>query len=248
MTPELRARAEQVLGYTFADDRLLKGALTHASVADNRLHSNERMEFLGDSVLDLVVVEELYRTFPTLEEGDLTKIKSAVVSRQTCAAVARETGMDKLLMAGKGISGKAALPHNVAAAVYESIVAAVYLDGGFEPAKKFVLATMGPKVKAIAATLHQLNYKAALQQFAQRELGGTPQYELLDEKGPDHGKAFEVGLSINGRQFNTAWGTNKKVAEQKAALLALEELKVLSEDEVTEALERLVAVESSYEG
>src|SRR5215510_16619670 len=121
---DLRERAEKVLGYTFKDQQLLKESLTHASIADNRLNSNERMEFLGDAVLDLVICEALYLKFPTLLEGDLTKIKSAVVSRRTCAEVALETGLADLLIIGKGISSRHQMPSSLAAAVYESIVAA----------------------------------------------------------------------------------------------------------------------------
>src|SRR5437588_5447688 len=183
---ELHQRAEKVLGYTFNNPDLLKEALTHASIADHRLNSNERMEFLGDAVLDLIICEALYQRFPEYKEGDLTKIKSAVVSRRTCAEVANETGLTDLLLIGKGISSRHAMPSSLAAAVYESIVAALYLDGGFEVVKDYVLRTMTPKLELIASNTHQMNYKAVLQQHAQKILSSTPIYELLDEKGPDH--------------------------------------------------------------
>jgi ribonuclease-3 len=236
---EARERAETILGHTFNNPDLLKEALTHASIATNRLSSNERMEFLGDAVLDLVVCEALYKKFPQHLEGDLTKIKSAVVSRRTCAEVSIETGLVDLLIIGKGISSREAMPSSLAAAVYESIVAAVYLDGGFEVAKDYVLRTMTPKIEAISANAHQENYKAVLQQHAQKILGATPIYELLDEKGPDHSKCFEVCVTVDGRRFTSAWGPNKKMAEQKAALLALEELGVFDPKEVDEAIEQI---------
>ena len=236
---DLRDRAEKVLGYTFKSDDLLREALTHASIADNRLDSNERMEFLGDAVLDLIVCEALYRRFPTYMEGELTKVKSAVVSRRTCAEVSDETGLTDLLIIGKGISSRTAMPSSLAAAVYESIVAGIYLDGGFDAVKAYVLRTMSPKIEAIASNGHQENYKAVLQQHAQRLLGGPPMYELLDEKGPDHSKCFEVGVTVEGRRFTSAWGPNKKMAEQKAALLALEELGVLDPKEVDKAIEQI---------
>ena len=239
MTPELRDRAEQVLGHRFKNPDLLKEALTHASIADNRLDSNERMEFLGDAVLDLIVCEALYHRFPQYQEGDLTKVKSAVVSRRTCAEVANETGLTDLLIIGKGISSRSSMPSSLAAAVYESIVAAVYLDGGFEVVKKYVLRTMTPKLEEIASNDHQQNYKAMLQQHAQKQLCATPMYELLDEKGPDHSKCFEICVCIDGRRFTSAWGPNKKMAEQKAALLALEDLGVLEAKEVDEAFEQI---------
>src|SRR6266513_2822575 len=147
--------AEKILGYKFKNPDLLKESLTHASIADTRLLSNERMEFLGDAVLDLIVCEALYRRFPEYLEGDLTKIKSAVVSRRTCAEVSIETGLIELLIIGKGISSRESMPSSLAAAVYESIVAAIYFDGGFEVVKDYVLRTMTPKIDSIAANSHQ---------------------------------------------------------------------------------------------
>jgi ribonuclease-3 len=243
VTDEERSSAEQILGYRFQDVSLLREALTHASIAQTRLKSNERMEFLGDAVLDLVICEALYRRFPGLLEGDLTKIKSAVVSRRTCSEVARELGLDQLLIIGKGISSRQQMPSSLAAAVYESVVAAIYLDGGFEVVRDFVLRTMEPKMQHIAAHMHQQNYKALLQQHAQKVRGATPVYELLDEKGPDHSKCFEVCVEITGRRFPSAWGPNKKMAEQKAALLALEELGVMEASEVDEALDQITDAE-----
>ncbi len=237
MNADARERAEAILGYKFKNPNLLKESLTHASIADNRLDSNERMEFLGDAVLDLIICELLYLKFPQYQEGDLTKIKSAVVSRRTCAEVSNETGLTELLIIGKGISSRNSMPSSLAAAVYESIVAAIYLDGGFEVVKQYVIRTMGPKVDIIASDTHQQNYKAVLQQHAQKVMGATPIYELLDEKGPDHSKCFEVCVSIDGRRFTSAWGPNKKMAEQKAALLALEDLGVFDPREVDEAID-----------
>lgn len=231
MTNEIRLKAESLLQHTFNDPNLLTESLTHASIANTRLVSNERMEFLGDAVLDVIVCEALYLRFPEFLEGDLTKIKSAVVSRKTCAEISNETGLTQLLITGKGISSREELPSSLAAAVYESIIAALYLDGGFEVVKRYVLRTMTPKIEAIAADTHQQNYKAVLQQHAQKGMGATPIYELLDEKGPDHSKCFEVCVLIDGKRFTSAWGPNKKTAEQKAALLALEELGVFKPNE-----------------
>jgi ribonuclease III len=241
--PPLSGSLESMLGYTFQNRALLDQALRHASWcnehASEQLEDNERLEFLGDAVLDLVVCEELYKQFPEKQEGELTKLKSAVVSRRTCAEVSNETGLTDLLIIGKGISSRSALPSSLAAAVYESIVAAVYLDGGFEVAKVYILRTMRPKIEEIGRDSSLQNYKAVLQQHAQKVMGHTPLYELLDEKGPDHSKCFEVGVMIAGRRFTSAWGPNKKMAEQKAALLALEELGVLDPEEVDEAIEQI---------
>ncbi len=239
--------AQKVVGHTFADVALLKESLTHASIADDRLKSNERMEFLGDAVLDLIMCEHLYRRFPNYAEGDLTKVKSAIVSRQTCAAVSREVGLDKLLFLGKGITSRTSIPPSLAAAVYESVVAAIYLDAGLETTREFVLRTMETHVARICATIHQHNYKATLQQFVHRETGHTPIYELLDEKGPDHSKCFEIGVTIHGKRYPTAWGMNKKIAEQKAALLTLEQMGVLNEQDVIDGLEQLSMSEPQFD-
>jgi ribonuclease-3 len=239
VTPEIHQRAEQVLGVVFKNPRLLQESLTHASIANHRLQSNERMEFLGDAVLDLIICEALYLKFPQFLEGDLTKIKSAVVSRRTCAEVAMETGLADLLIIGKGISSREQMPPSLAAAVYESIVAAIYLDQGFEVVKQYILRTMAPKIEDISANINEHNYKAMLQTHAQKNLGSAPTYELLDEKGPDHSKCFEVCVAIGGQRFTSAWGPNKKMAEQKAALIALEELGVLGSKEVDQAMDEI---------
>src|SRR6266480_3068311 len=234
---ETLQRAEKIVGYSFKNPQLLKESLTHASIADTRLLSNERMEFLGDAILDLIICEALYLRFPEYLEGELTKIKSAVVSRRTCAEVSIETGLIELLIIGKGVGTGLAMPSSLAAAVYESIVAAIYLDGGFEAVKAYVLRTMGPKIDVIASNAHQHNYKALLQQHAQKSMNATPVYELLDEKGPDHSKCFEVCVAIDGKRFDSAWGPNKKMAEQKAALLALEELGLMDSEDIDDAME-----------
>lgn len=241
MNSEAIEQAEKVLGYQFKKPALLKEALTHASIADRRVDSNERMEFLGDAVLDLVICHELFNRFPQHMEGDLTKLKSSVVSRRTCAEVSKETGLIDCLIIGKGISSRDQMPSSLAACVYESIVAGIYLDGGFDVAREYILRTMQPKIDAIVNNTGHQNYKALLQQHSQKLLGNTPVYELLDEKGPDHSKCFEVCVNVEGRRFTSAWGPNKKIAEQKAALLALEELEVMDAKEIDAAIESITA-------
>ena len=223
---------QQILGHRFRDLDLLKSSLTHASIAENRLASNERLEFLGDAVLGLVICEELYTRFPQYLEGELTRIKSVVVSRETCAQVADRLGLVQHLSLGKGITEAASLPASLAACAYESITGAVYLDGGLEPARRFILAHMGEEIDRVFAGEHRLNYKSLLQQHAQRDLGAAPNYEVLDEKGPDHAKAFEIAVTIRGRRYPSAWGPSKKAAEQRAAMEALRVLGHLEEDTV----------------
>jgi ribonuclease-3 len=135
------------------------------------------------------------------------------------------------------------VPRSVLAAAFESLVAAIYLDGGMAEAERFILEHVGPEIEAAVSCEFGGNFKSLLQQLAQREYGVTPSYQMLDEKGPDHSKCFEVCVAVDGRRFTSAWGPNKKMAEQKAALLALEELGVLEPKEVDEALETIVTDE-----
>ncbi|MCI0362274.1 MAG: ribonuclease III [Phycisphaerales bacterium] len=217
-------RIEELLDHRFGDHDLLQRALTHASLVDSRLQSNERLEFLGDAVLGLVVCSYLYDRYGALLEGEMTKIKSTVVSRRVCAEIAAALGLDELLRLGKGMSKRAALPGSVLAAVFESLVGALYLDGGLEVARRFILRTMQPRIELAARSGHQSNFKSVLQQTAQQLMGLTPQYIVLDEKGPDHAKCFEVAVEIGARRFGSCWGPSKKQAEQDAALQALKEL------------------------
>ncbi|MFO0840403.1 MAG: ribonuclease III [Phycisphaerae bacterium] len=225
---------QEHIGYRFRDLSLLKSALTHSSSADLRKNSNERMEFLGDAVLGLVVCHWLYEQFPDLMEGALTKIKSAVVSRRACANVARTLALDEVLVLGQGMDGAEQLPASLSAAVLEAVIGAIYLDGGLEPSREFILTHFDREIRAATASEHQFNYKSQLQQHAQRALNATPHYDLLDEKGPDHAKCFEIAVTIGRRQFPSAWGPSKKEAEQRAAQLALVELGQLSDAELNE--------------
>ena len=215
---------EDILKHRFADHELLRQAITHASLVDSRLESNERLEFLGDSVLGLVVCHFLFMNYPDLLEGEMTKIKSTVVSRRVCAEVASELGLDEVLRLGKGMSRHASLPSSVLAAVFESLVGAMFLDGGLDVAREFILRMTRQRIHDAARSGHQHNFKSVLQQTAQQTVGLTPQYIVLDEKGPDHAKCFEVAVEIGARRFGSCWGPSKKQAEQDAALQALREL------------------------
>lgn len=236
---------QQLLGHSFKNPDLLASALTHASIASSRLASNERMEFLGDAVLGLVICQELYRRFPDYLEGELTRIKSVVVSRDTCARVATDIGLMEHLSLGRGIAEAARMPTSLPACAYEACVGALYLDGGLEAARAFILKHMDEEIDRVVAGEHTLNYKSLLQQHAQRDLGATPHYEVLDEKGPNHAKAFEVAVVIHGRRYPSAWGPSKKSAEQRAAM---EALRVLGELEAeTTPVEPLAAPDNEGE-
>jgi ribonuclease-3 len=215
---------EERIGYSFNDKRMLQAALTHASGAEHRLASNERLEFLGDAILGAVVCELLYRQYPQYLEGDLTRIKSIVVSRQTCAKISESLGMQEFLILGKGMTTHPSVPPSLLADVFESLVAAMYLDGGDKPAREFLERHMAPEIELAADGAMGNNYKSMLQQFAQREHGTTPIYQLLDEKGPDHSKCFKIAAQVGSNRFEPAWGRNKKEAEQRAARNALCEM------------------------
>lgn len=215
------AACEQILGYKFHDPALLLAALTHASGAQHRLASNERLEFLGDAVLGMIVCSLLYKQFPDALEGELTKIKSVVVSRQTCAKLSRQLNITPLLIVGKGISSGKPVPSSLLADVFESLVAALYLDGGIEVVRQFVIPCVQPEIDLAASGTKDENFKSILQQLVQRDHGDTPTYELCDETGPDHDKSFKVSASFGGKTYPPAWGRNKKEAEQRAASNAL---------------------------
>lgn len=225
-------RCQDMLGHQFRSLELLEQSLTHTSASSTRAGSNERLEFMGDAVLGLVVTQDIFVAFPHLPEGELTKIKSSVVSRDTCARIANELGLSELLRLGKGVSSSSSLPSSLAAGVFEAVIAALYLDGGLEPSRQFILRTVGPFIQAATASRHQRNYKSLLQHHAQKEWNATPVYDLLDEKGPEHAKCFELAVRIRGTQYPSAWGSTKKDAEQKAAFMALSELNLLDAAEI----------------
>ena len=212
---------QDVLGYRFKRPALLQAALTHTSGANTRLSSNERMEFLGDSVLGLVTCELLYERFPEYQEGDLTKVKSVVVSRKTCAEFSRALDIEEFLIVGKGMNAHAEMPMNVLADTFEALVAAIFLDGGYDAAKLFLMEFLEPYMEEVAEQALASNSKSELQQVAQKTYGGVPRYVILDEQGPDHDKCFKMAADIDGHRFPPAWGRNKKEAELKAALNAL---------------------------
>jgi ribonuclease-3 len=211
---------QEAIGYRFRKPELLRAALTHTSVANTRSASNERLEFLGDAVLGLICCEQLYLRYPDYQEGDMTKVKSVVVSRRSCARMGRKLQLQDYLFIGKGMRGGSEGPSNLLADAFESLVGAIYLDGGLDAVKPLVLEVLVPEIEQVAAGAHS-NHKSLLQQLAQREFGDCPRYKVLDEQGPDHNKCFKIAAEIARVTYPAAWGANKKDAEQKAAMNAL---------------------------
>ncbi|MDA7950812.1 MAG: ribonuclease III [Pirellulaceae bacterium] len=218
------ADCERCLSYVFTDKAILESALAHSSGVPFRLASNERLEFLGDAVLEIIVCDFLYQNYPKSLEGGLTKIKSVAVSREVCAEISREIGLGEFLRVGKGMPEADNMPMSLLANVFEAVTAAIYLDGGMESAREFVLRYIGPKISEITSSERIRNFKSALQQIAQREFGEPPKYYLLQEEGPDHSKVFQIVAVIGKRRFSAAWGKNKKEAEQRAAANAIAEM------------------------
>jgi len=215
---------QDAIGYRFQRPELLRAALTHTSGANTRTSSNERLEFLGDSVLGLVTCELLYLRFPEYHEGDLTKVKSVVVSRKTCAVFGQTLGLGGFLFLGKGVGRAGEIPSNMIADVFEALVAAIFLDGGWDAAREFVLQFVEPEVEKLTQDDVAFDSKSQLLHVVQRLWGGNPRYFLLDEQGPDHKKCFKVAADVDGHRFPPAWGRTKKEAEAKAALNALAEI------------------------
>ena len=217
------AECQRRIQYEFRDPALLVAAFTHASGAQHRLASNERLEFLGDAILGFIVCETLYQLFPDSLEGDLTRIKSVVVSRETCGRITKRLELIDFLIVGKGLALNP-VPASGLSDLFESLVAAMYLDGGLEPVRALVARMLEPEIVKVASGEQGLNHKSLLQQLSQRDYGVTPTYEVVEEVGPDHSKNFSVSAQIGPQRYPPAWGRNKKEAEQRAASNALSEL------------------------
>jgi len=205
-------------GHTFEDLALLEKALTHASTHAEQ--DNERLEFLGDAALDLIVAEELFARRPTLSEGAMTEIKAVVVSRPTLSAVARELGLERLAHLGPGLRDRA-LPASVLANLYEALLGAVFIDGGLVAARRVVFATLGEALERATREYGSQNPKQRLQQLSQARWATLPHYELLESLGSAHAKAFRMQVAIGEARFPSAWGRTRKEAQRWAAFEAL---------------------------
>ena len=218
---------EAAIGYRFQNITLLQNALTHSSYANERWHnslkSNERLEFLGDSILGMVVAEYLYKNFPDRPEGELTRMRADMVCEKTLASVAARINLGHHLMLGNGEEqGGGRSRESILADAVESVIAASFLDGGMAAARSFIEKFI--LVEVPVRKMHNADYKTALQELIQQKKNQTLSYALVGESGPDHDKRFEVEVSLNGRVIGTGTGSSKKRAEQMAAQSALENL------------------------
>ena len=218
---------ETAIGYRFHNISLLQNALTHSSYANERWHnsllSNERLEFLGDSVLGMLVAEYLYHNFPNRPEGELTRMRADMVCEQTLAAAATRIGIGEHLLLGHGeerFGGRTR--HSILADAMESVIAACFLDGGIEAALKVVQQFI--LVEVPVTKLHNMDYKTQLQELVQQKKNQVLSYVLVGQSGPDHDKQFDVEVSLNGTVVGRGSGSSKKRAEQMAASSAIDNL------------------------
>ena len=218
---------EAAIGYTFKNITLLQNALSHSSYANERWHdslkSNERLEFLGDSILGMVTAEYLYRNFPDRPEGDLTRMRADMVCERALAVVAERIGLGQHLLLGHGEeAGGGRSRDSILADAVESVIAACFLDGGMDAARKFIDTFVLTEVPV--KKLRNADYKTALQELVQQKKNQVLSYALVAESGPDHDKHFTVEVSLNGKVVGTGDGSSKKRAEQDAARVAIEAL------------------------
>ena len=218
---------EQAIHYQFHNISLLQNALTHSSYANERWHnsllSNERLEFLGDSILGMLVAEYLFKNFPDRPEGDLTRMRADMVCEKTLAAVANRIGLGQHLMLGHGEEQSGGRSRDsILADAMESVIAACFLDGGMEAALAFIKRFILTEVPV--TRLHNVDYKTKLQELVQQKKNQSLSYELTGESGPDHDKKFDVEVSLNGKVVGTGTGSSKKRAEQDAARDAIQAL------------------------
>ena len=218
---------EAAIGYRFKNITLLQNALAHSSYANERWHdslkSNERLEFLGDSILGMVVAEYLYRNFPERPEGELTRMRADMVCEQALAAVAGRIGLGNHLLLGNGEEqGGGRNRNSILADAVESVIAASFLDGGMAAAKSFIDRFI--LVDVPVTKLHNADYKTALQELIQQKKNQALSYVLVGQSGPDHDKEFRVEVSLNDQVIGKGVGSSKKRAEQDAARVALEYL------------------------
>jgi ribonuclease-3 len=221
---------ESKLGVIFKEPAILQQALVHRSYLNENYHfplsSNERLEFLGDALIGLVVAEELYNNFSQMAEGNLTRLRSALVRDETLAQVSQSLNLGEYLYLGRGEenSGGRHRQRNLAC-VFEAVAGAVFVDQGFTVAKKFVLRALNSKLeKILRGEEIDKNYKSELQEIVQKELRVTPVYCIVDSRGPDHDRVFTVEVVAGEKVIGTGSGKSKQSAEQNAARVALENL------------------------
>ena len=220
-------KLEQDIGYKFKNIQLLKKALTHTSYAyEKKIESNEKLEFLGDSILEFISSEYIYEKYSKLKEGEMTKVRASVVCERSLYEVAKAHNFSDFLNLGKSerLSRKEVRPAIMADSV-EAVIAAIYLDGGIQPAEKFIIENLKDSIEVATKHIGQKDYKTVLQEILQKHGEVGIEYKILKESGPDHEKSFEAQVSCNKKILATGEGKSKKMAEMDAAKNALEIMK-----------------------
>ncbi len=230
MSPADLSSLQQRLAYLFQAPARLQQAVTHKSyineMKEKTIEDNERFEFLGDAVLDLIISEALVARFPDSPEGDLSKMKSRVVSEGTLARIAKEIRLGQYLYLGRGEERTLGREKSsLLADALEALIAAIYLDGGLPAAREVVIREFEPFLQELTRPEVTVDYKTELQELCQKEFESLPTYQVIRETGPDHQKRFEVEIRIQNHPHATAIGRSKKEAEQRAAQIALDKLR-----------------------
>lgn len=221
---------ERAIGYKIRNPELFVQALVHRSYLQQMRQigqSNERLEFLGDSILNLVVGEYLYHNFPSADEGELTKARSRLVNRKALVAYSQQIGLARFILMGQSAQQSTTMSkgsETIVADTFEALIAAIYLDGGFEEAKRFIERELMDALRNRAVITYDENYKSMLLEYAQAEGFSAPRYAIVKEEGPDHDRTFIVEVTIGGKRRGIGIGKNKKEAEQAAARKALERI------------------------
>ncbi|MGM0501663.1 MAG: ribonuclease III [Bacillota bacterium] len=229
MSKQIVMELQEELGIKFDDVELLTRALTHKSYANERrnenLKDNERLEFLGDAVLDLVVNQYLFLEYSNHPEGELAQIRSVVVSAPTLAEKSREIDLGDYLLLGKGEEATGGRKRNsILADAFEALIGSIYLDRGLECARDFILDLLIANIQNVEQGNHIQDYKTLLQELLQKNSDNRPQYEVINEEGPDHNKFFTVQVTFKGQTLGVGTGSSKKRAQQSAAKEAIEKL------------------------
>lgn len=223
---------ENIIKYQFKDISLLKKAFTHSSYANERhiekFDNNERLEFLGDAVLELVISDYIYGMYPRMPEGELTKLRAGTVCEASLAERAAEIHISEFIMLGKGEEATGGRNRDsILADAFEAVIGAVYLDGGIDAARRHILGQLEDTVKRIRQTLNIIDCKTRLQEEIQKNSKEPIHYEIIGESGPDHDKLFTAAVSHNGSVLGEGSGKSKKEAEQSAALNALKKMNII---------------------
>lgn len=216
------------MGLSFQDDSLIRRAFTHRSYLNEHrevMEDNERLEFLGDAVLDFLVGAWLYNHFPEMAEGQLTRLRAALVGNQQLAEFARELHLGEVMLLGKGeVENRGMERSGLLGSTYEAVIGAIYLDQGMDGVKKFVAPMLEEAVGQVLMTRRDLDAKSSLQEWSQAEGLGTPNYKIIASSGPDHEKSFEIEVIIKGVVYGKGYGSSKQAAAKMAAQATLEML------------------------